>query len=72
MEKVLVLSHVGRDNWNRPVYECEGRLYVDADPRKSSRPEICTKQNNDFYGEPCDRVESTEFKFTPRRDTWDF
>lgn len=36
----LTLNHVGRDNFYRPVYECEGRLYVDVDPRKNHPPDI--------------------------------
>lgn len=29
---VLRLEHRGRDSWDRPVYECDGRLYVDVEP----------------------------------------
>lgn len=25
---VLRLEHRGRDSWGRPVYECDGRLYI--------------------------------------------
>ena len=50
----LVLRHIGRDNWSRPVYECGGRLYVDTDPRADRKPDIFTKQGNAFDGEPCD------------------
>ena len=35
-----------------PVYECDGRLYVDVDPRRSRPADICTKQGNAFDGEP--------------------
>ena len=71
MNKILTLTHKGRDSWDRPVYECVGRLYVDVDPRKDRAPEICTKNNNDFDGEPCDHISSdTEITFIPRRDTW--
>lgn len=31
---VLRLEYRGRDSWDRPVYECDGRLYVDVDPRR--------------------------------------
>jgi len=48
----LILTIKGRDNWDRPVYECDGNLYVDVDPRGSRPAEICTKHNNEFYGEP--------------------
>lgn len=32
----LILHYKGRDDWERPVYEANGRLYVDVDPRKDS------------------------------------
>lgn len=67
----LTLRHIGRDSWDRPVYECDGILYVDVDPRKSRNPDICTKQNNEFDGEPCDPVPyGTIFEFIPDRYTW--
>lgn len=66
----LTLNYKGRDSWSRPVYEANGKLYVDVDPRKGRGPDICTKYNNDFDGEPCDPVEA-EFEFVPCRDTWD-
>ena len=72
----LTLIHKGRDNWDRPVYECEGRLYVDVDPRGGRNPKICTKLNNEFDGEPdtpievMKRYEGVEIEFIPYRDTW--
>ena len=70
---VLRLEHRGRDSWDRPVYECDGRLYVDVDPRRSRPADICTKQGNAFDGEPCDPVpEGTIIEFVPDRDTRDF
>lgn len=45
---VLRLEYRGRDSWDRPVYECDGRLYVDVDPRRSRPADICTKQGNAF------------------------
>lgn len=67
------LEYRGRDSWDRPVYECDGRLYVDVDPRRSRPADICTKQGNAFNGEPCDPVpEGTIIEFVPKRDTWDF
>lgn len=67
----LVLRHVGRDSWDRPVYECEGRLYVDVDPRSWRPPDICTKQGNEFNGEPLDQIPAgTEIDFIPARDVW--
>lgn len=62
-----------RASWDRPVYECDGRIYVDVDPRRSRPADICTKQGNAFDGEPCDPVpEGTIIEFVPARDTWDF
>lgn len=59
----------GRDSWDRPVYmDATGRLLVDVDPRKNREPDICTKQGNDFDGEPCDPVQA-DFIFLPYRDT---
>ena len=61
---VLRLEHRGRDSWDRPVYECDGQLYVDVDPRRSRSADICTKQGNAFDGEPCDPVpEGTIIEF---------
>lgn len=48
----LTLTYIGRDDWDRPVYEADGRLYVDVDPRAGRAPNICTKINNEFHGEP--------------------
>jgi hypothetical protein len=71
MNGTLTLTHKGRDSWDRPVYECDGRLYVDVDPRKNREPEICTKHNNDFHGEPDDHIpDDTILHFIPCRDTW--
>lgn len=68
----LILHYKGRDSWDRPVYEADGRLYVDVDPRKSFEPNICTKYNNEFDGEPDDPIsEDVQVTFVPRRDTWD-
>ena len=66
----LTLNYKGRDSWSRPVYEADGRLYVDTNPSKRFPPKICTKYNNAFDGEPCDPV-TAEFEFVPHRDTWD-
>lgn len=66
----LTLTLLGRDSWDRPVYVADGRLYVDIDPRKRFQPNICTKNNNAFDGEPLDPV-SAEVEFIPFRDTWD-
>ena len=68
--KKLELAYKGRDSWDRPVYECDGRLYVDVDPR-SDYPHICTKSNNEFDGEPDYPIgEDVELIFVPVRDRW--
>ena len=70
--KELVLNYKGRDSWSRPVYEADGRLYVDVDPRKAFAPNICTKYNNEFDGEPDEPIsKDVKVKFLPCRDTWD-
>ena len=70
-EMPLRLTFVGRDSWSCPVYECGGQLYVDVDPRADHYPDICTKQGNDFDGEPREPLPSgIEVEFIPHRDTW--
>jgi len=69
----LTLTYIGRDSWSRPVYESENLLYVDVDPRKNRQPDMCTKQNNEFEGEPNYPIsEDIEIEFVPCRDTWNF
>lgn len=69
--KKLLLSFVGCDSWDRPVYESNGQLYVDVDPRKEYPPNICTKYNNDFDGEPDIPFRKyEEVEFIPKRYTW--
>jgi hypothetical protein len=42
-----------------------------VNPRENSSPEIFTKCNNDFNGEPDMPVDAnTEIAFVPERDTW--
>jgi len=68
--KKLELAYRGRDSWDRPVYECNGKLYVDVDPR-CDYPHICTKSDNDFDGEPDYPIgEGVEIIFVPERDRW--
>ena len=70
---VLRLEYKGRDSWARPVYECDGKLYVDVDPRKSKPADICTKQGSAFDGEPSAPIpDNTIVEFVPERDTWPF
>lgn len=69
--KKLTLNYRGRDSWSRPVYEAEGRLYVDVDPREGWAPNIHTKYNNEFDGEPDIPIaEDIELEFEPQRDVW--
>ncbi len=71
MSKKMVLTLIGRDSWDRPVYDCGGVLYVDVDPRPQSAPMLCTKQGNEFNGEPnCPIEADTQIEFVPCRDTW--
>lgn len=70
--KEMTLNYKGRDSWSRPVYEANGRLYVDVDPRKDWKPNICTKYNNEFDGEPDEPIPAdTRITFVSGRDTWD-
>lgn len=69
--KTMTLQHIGRDSWSRPVYESEGRIYVDIHPlTQDTPPAIHTKSSNAFDGEPDCPVRNTEFVFVPGRDTW--
>ena len=65
----MILTFRGCDDWDRPVYENNGSLYVDVNPIVNRQPEICTKVNNEFYGEP-DSPVNKDFEFVPRRVTW--
>lgn len=67
----ITLNYKGCDSWSRPVYEANGRLYVDVDPRKDWKPNICTKYNNEFDGEPDEPIPGdTRITFVPASDTW--
>lgn len=74
--KKLVLYYVGEDDFQRPVYENENKLFVDVEPRKDRQPEICTILNNCFGGEPdipikyMKKYENVEIEFFPKRITW--
>lgn len=76
MTKVLVLNYVGNDSFDRPVYENEDNLFVDVDPRSYRKPEICTKLNNCFDGEPdtpimyMEKYKDAEVEFFPKRIVW--
>lgn len=69
--KKLVLTYKGNDSWDRPVYEADERLYADVNPRRGYEPEICTKCNNEFDGEPDMHISSDiEVEFVPERILW--
>ena len=69
----LRLEYLGHDRWRYPVYECNGRLYVDIQPHRNMPAKICTKYRNAYDGEACDPVpEGTIIEFVPERDTWPF
>lgn len=72
----LTLTYIGLDSWNRPVYkDTEGRLFVDTDSREYRSPQICTKYQNAFDGEPdapieyIERYKDLEVEFVPKRYT---
>lgn len=73
---ILKLNYIGNDSHQLPVYECDGRLYVDADPRKHVQPKICTKYKNGFDSEPdtpiyvIDSLKNADLIFVPERITW--
>jgi len=68
-QMLLILQ--GRDSWDQPVYKGpDGNLYVDVDPREDWGPNICTKYQNVFDGEPDTPVKGIDFIFTPCRDVW--
>ena len=43
------LKHIGRDSWDRPVYEDdEGILWKDVDSRVDRRANLCTSVDNEL------------------------
>lgn len=75
--EVLLLTHKGRDNWDRPVYVDEdGKIWKDVEPRASDKPKLCSALYNAFDGEPDTPMEymkkykSRPVVFLPERDTW--
>lgn len=76
MEKVLVLNYVGNDSFSRPVYENDGKLFVDVDPLSDYEPNICTKMFNCLNGEPDTSIqdmkqyEGVKVEFNPKRIVW--
>ncbi len=76
MEKVLVLTYVGNDSFSRPVYENDGKLFVDVDPLSDCEPKIFTKMFNCLDGEPDTSIqymkeyEGVKIEFSPKRIVW--
>lgn len=76
MKNILFLNYVGKDGFNRPIYENSNRLFVDVEPRKDKEPEICTVLNNVLGGEPdtpikyIKKYKDAEIDFSPKRITW--
>lgn len=67
----MKLNFIDCDSWDRPVYECDGTLYVDVDPRAHRAPQLCTKAGNEFDGEPDMPLSAgTKVEFVPSRITW--
>jgi len=68
--KTLILNFKGLDDWDYPVYECNGKLYVDINPNYPT-PHFHTKSNNEFDGEAEYPVgEDVEVVFTSPRVVW--
>lgn len=40
MMKKLILNYKGRDDWERPVYESNGQVYVDVNPYLNCQSEV--------------------------------
>lgn len=72
--KTKVLSFVGMDSWQRPVYKDEDdRLWKDVNPREGflSDRNICSAVNNYYDGEPdCPISNEYSLVFVPERITW--
>lgn len=76
-KKELVLTFIGMDSWDRPVYkESDGMLWKDVSQIKDNKPDLCTSVNNEFDGEPDDNMrymekyDGVKVKFVPARVTW--
>lgn len=76
-QKEMRLKYLGRDIWDRPVYEDkDGKLWKDVDPRADMEPKLCSALNNAFDGEPdtpmkvMKRYKGVRIIFEPARETW--
>lgn len=76
-EAILHLKYLGRDSWDRPVYEDDnGVIWKDTDPRAGREANLCTSAGNEFDGEPdtgmgyFKKYQNVSVAFTPERDIW--
>ena len=73
----LHLNYLGRDSWDRPVYEDDnGVLWKDVTPRAGCEADLCTSVDNKFDGEPdtnmryLEEYKNVSVVFVPERDVW--
>lgn len=69
-QPIVVMTYVGMDLWDRPVYKDEGgNLWKDTDPRSHVPASLYSALNNEFDGEP-DMPFRGKAKLLPKRRTW--
>lgn len=75
--RVIHLKYLGRDSWDRPVYEDDnGTVWKDVEPRADREADLCTSVSNEFDGEPdtgmkyLKAYQDVLVIFVPRRDVW--
>ena len=75
--RLIHLKYLGRDSWERPVYEDDnGVLWKDVDPRADRKADLCTSVDNTFDGEPdtgmkyLEAYQNVLVIFVPGRDVW--
>ena len=73
----LNLKLIGRDSWDRPVYQDDsGKLWKDTDPLSWKEPNLCSSLANAFDGEPdvamhdMSKYKGANIVFVPKRDVW--
>jgi len=74
---VIHLKYLGRDSWDRPVYEDDnGVIWKDVDPRADRKADLCTSVDNKFDREPdtgmkyLKAYQNVLVIFVPERDVW--
>ena len=74
---ILYLKYLGRDSWDRPVYEDgDGVIWKDVNPRADQKADLCTSADNVFDGEPdtgmsyFKQYQNVLVVFVPERDVW--